>query len=98
MSLLNQIEEVKQALETAQVPSDLILRFANSHKLAQIIRKHDNAIVAQVPDHLAQNLAADHADFRAKGYTLAEATYRAICTMFNYEKLVVQERVYGYAQ
>ena len=98
MSLLNQIEEVKQALETAQVPDQLTLRFANNHKLAQIIRMRDSAIVAQVPDHLAENLAADHANFRAKGYTLVEATYRTICTMFDYEKLIVKERVYGYTQ
>ena len=98
MSLLNKIEEVKQALETDHVPGDLILRFTNSNKLAQIIRTQDNAIVAQVPDHLAEYLATDHAEFCAKGYTLAEATYRTICTMFNYKNLVAQERVHGYAQ
>lgn len=86
---LNTINEVT-------VPTDLVLKFFNDHTLVRIVRKADNAIVAQLPDHLARNMANDLSDYRAKGFCMEEATYRTITDLFHYQSLVEKQEHYGF--
>lgn len=78
------------------VPTDLVLRFFNNHTLVRIVRKSDNAIVAQLPDHLARNMANDLTNYRAKGHSMEEATYQTITNVFDYEALVEKQNHYGF--